>query len=453
MAKGSGNTGMVVGLVFTILLAMTFLGVSYKLNEDLTKMKSQVTAAEEKWERENQQVKELTQERNNVRKLLTGRENEAVQYDHYKSTWLDSADAKLNELLSQEWVTNADWQDIQNTNLKEAWEGLRQAQLSRQSREYVPHYHELFQELYDQVTAVIHIIPHLRVQRLRAREEVEAVRRQLREEKERLQSEITRLGDELRRVQDEKINEAQRFDIERRRLNEESETLREESTRLQREYRLESARRESTISQLENRINDLTKKEQRNFLENSSPDGEVVYSDPSLGYAWIDIGRRDGLRRNTRFQVYQFVKGGRQKIKGVIEVRRVEEDMAQCAIIEGEIVEHPITGDLIETPDPNDPIVKGDLVRTPVFDAEEQKVFVFLGEEPQNPYYTQTEMIEKIEEFGGRVDNEVSIETDFVILLGQTDESAEYQEQIRLASQFGVIFMVERELLEYLGSR
>jgi hypothetical protein len=125
------------------------------------------------------------------------------------------------------------------------------------------------------------------------------------------------------------------------------------------------------------------------------------------------------------------VKGGLQKIKGVIEVRRVEEDMAQCAIIENTEVIHPITGERLIVPDANDPIVKGDMIRNPFFDAGEQRDFVFIGTKLENRYYNLQELQRKV--------------------LGEAEEDADLQEKIRRASQFGVIFMREEEMLEYLG--
>ena len=49
------------------------------------------------------------------------------------------------------------------------------------------------------------------------------------------------------------------------------------------------------------------------------------------------------------------------------------------------------------------------------------------------------------------VDKDVNIESDFVVVLGSADDDPEMQEKIRIATQFGVIFMREEELLEYLG--
>src|SRR5690606_36561568 len=137
----------------------------------------------------------------------------------------------------------------------------------------------------------------------------------------------------------------------------------------------------------EGKIKDLTKKKRKSFAEVTEADGEVVYADPTLGYAWINLGSSHGVRPNLRFQAYQFIKGGRQRVKGVLEVRKVEGDMSQCAILENEEVQDPITGEHLVVPNADDPVVKGDLIRNPFFDAQEQRVYVFLGKRLTNRNY------------------------------------------------------------------
>ena len=148
--------------------------------------------------------------------------------------------------------------------------------------------------------------------------------------------------------------------------------------------------------------------------------------------------------------MYQFIKGGRQKIKGVIEVRRVEPDMSQCAILAHVQVQDPITGNKTLVPDVNDPVVKGDLIRNPFFDKDEQKIFVFLGSKTTNRSYNLPEMKRKISEFGGKVETEVTTETDFVVLLNREGVD-DWKKKFDLAASFGVVFMREDEFLEYLG--
>lgn len=448
MAKGSGHTVYLVGLVFAILTSMGILVVAYTLNQDLTEAERRIVTAEDKLKVEVDRVRVILKELQECRLLIHGRENDEVKYDHFNTTILQPASTKIPEILALEYAANDDWKNIQDAQVKQLWQKL--VDFKQKPRVYT-NFAELFAEIYDQMTALVHVLPRLRYERISAREEVETIRQNMVRDLQTRQREIDELRTEKNSLQDANIELGRRFDLEKKRLQEEKDNILKERARLERDFRLEEARLQSTVSQLENRIEDLTKKANKSFAEFSTNDGEVVFSDSALGYTWIDIGRRHGLRINTRFQVYQFVKGGLQKIKGVIEVRRVEEDMAQCAIIENSEVTHPITGERLIVPDANDPIVKGDMIRNPFFDAGEQRDFVFIGTKLENRYYNLQELQRKIEEFGGKVDRDVSIGTDFVVVLGEAEEDADLQEKIRRASQFGVIFMREEEMLEYLG--
>ncbi|MBX3467229.1 MAG: hypothetical protein KF878_10075 [Planctomycetes bacterium] len=448
MAKAAGSTVYLVGLVFAILTSMGILVVAYKLNQDLTEAERRIAGAEQKYQAEVERVRGLLKEQQESRLLIHGRPDDEVRLDHFKTTILDPASQRIQEILALEFAANDDWKNIQDAQVKALWQKL--TEFKQRPRQYT-NFAELFSEIYEQMAALIHVIPRLRYERIAAREEVESIRNNMVRDLNARQREIEELRAEKNRLTDENIELSRKADLEKKRLVEEIENVRKERGRLERDFRLEEARLSSQVKQLEHRIEDLTKKSTKTFAENSRNDGEVVFADANLGYAWIDIGRRHGLRVNTRFQVYQFVKGGMQKIKGVIEVRRLEEDMAQCAIIEGAEVQHPITGERLIVPDPNDPIVKGDLIRNPFFDAADQKNFVFVGTKLENRYYNLQELQRKIEEFGGKVDRDVSIRTDFVIVLGEANEDADLQDKIRQATQFGVIFMREDELLEYLG--
>ena len=450
MAKGSGNTVYVVGLIFSILVSLSLVFVSYTLNEDVAKQKEATAAANTKYEQEVKRVQVLNQELQEIRKLVTGREFDEIKYDNYKAALLDPANKKLEEITSAEWGISSAIEDIEDGTIKDGWRKISES--FRAKRDGYTNLNDLFSEVYDMLTVLSQVIPRLRVERFLAKQEVSGVREDKATAEARLQNELAQMREQRNRIQDEAIVRERNFDTIQRQLNEKNENLQAELARLQRDRRLEEARLISQISERDARIDDLTKKERRTFAQNSRPDGEVVYADGALGYAWINLGRRHGLRPNTVFQVYQFVKGGRQKMKGVLEVRRVEEDMAQCAVVENAMIQHPITGEDVTVPDPNDPVVKGDLIRTPLFDPHEQKTFVFLGATAKNRFYNREELEQKLEEFGARVDREVTIETDFVILLGGEEEDAERQEQINTAARFGVTFMVERELLEYLGA-
>lgn len=97
------------------------------------------------------------------------------------------------------------------------------------------------------------------------------------------------------------------------------------------------------------------------------PDGEIRWVNQREGTVWINLGRADGLRRQVTFSVYpadltnltQAVK------KGSIEVTRILGDqVAEARIVEDQI---------------SNPIMPGDKIHTPLWNAGEQLRFALAG--------------------------------------------------------------------------
>ena len=207
--------------------------------------------------------------------------------------------------------------------------------------------------------------------------------------------------------------------------------VKKQMAELESDHKNQIARRESKISELQLKINEIMKKKERT-LASTQPDGVVVHADAKIGYAWIDLGKKHGILKGHQFDVIQFVKGGRQKLKGKVEVKQVDPDKSQVALLNVE--------------DPTDPIVKGDYVISPLFDKNETQEFVFAGALVKSPY-GKPELTRMIEGLGAKVAQAVTIETDFLI----AGKGAEESEDFERAVQFGVVIMREHELLDYLG--
>ncbi|MHC4392170.1 MAG: BRCT domain-containing protein, partial [Planctomycetota bacterium] len=126
-------------------------------------------------------------------------------------------------------------------------------------------------------------------------------------------------------------------------------------------------------------------------------------------------------------------KGGKRKKKGMIEVKRVEGETSECAIL--------------EQYDRADPIIKGDHIASPFFDKKKEMVFVFVGERLTNDRYERQQLERRIRDFGGRVDDEITIDSDFVIAIKNAEQSPEFAKAV----QFGVVIMRESDLLEFIG--
>ncbi|MGE3163715.1 MAG: BRCT domain-containing protein [Planctomycetota bacterium] len=168
-------------------------------------------------------------------------------------------------------------------------------------------------------------------------------------------------------------------------------------------------------------------------FERSEPDGQIVEVADQLGYAWLNLGRNQRLRTGLVFDVFNFVKGGKKQRKGQIEVIKVEDDIAKARI----------TGAL----DALNPISEGDFIASPFYSQADVPVFVFAGEKLISQRLSKDELVRKIGEYGGKVEDKVRIETTFVVALSGYETSDEYLSARRL----GITIIGEQELLNFVG--
>lgn len=447
MAKGAGGGAVyLIGLILAIVVAMVLLGIAYYMNTEWTKALQENTRLQDELAKEKQANKDKTNELNEARKLISGSPGTSVNFELYNTTILAEANKTLQEVIGQEWVSSEDWKNIKDEQVKKIWENLVKFQGKFDRYQSLT---ELYKDLIDELRAVIHVIPRLRLDADNSKAQYEQLKKETDEVRASKQKEIDTLRSQLLQEQDKNLTLLRQKEEEKKQLLDKLDKAQKDFARWERQHKLDLAYEQSKKKDLEARIKELNAKKAKSYYETSKPDGEVTYADSRLGYAWIDLGKQHGLKKGTRFDVYQYVKGGRQRIKGFIEVKRVEQDMAQCAILEGIVVNDPATGERLVLPDANDPIVKGDLVRTPLFEKDKQIRFAFLGTKLTNRYYNLKELERKIEEFGGKVQKEISVETDIVVLLGKAEE--EFQKEYEKAVQYNVDFLREDELLEYIG--
>lgn len=165
----------------------------------------------------------------------------------------------------------------------------------------------------------------------------------------------------------------------------------------------------------------------------SEPDGQIVQVADELGYAWINLGRNQRLRTGLVFDAFNYIKGGKKQRKGQIEIIKVEDDIAKARIV----------GSL----DAFNPLSEGDFVASPFYSESDVPAFVFAGEKLASQRISIEELTRKIEEYGGKVEDGVRIETTFVVALAGYETSEEYAAARRL----GITIIGERELLNFVG--
>jgi NAD-dependent DNA ligase len=162
------------------------------------------------------------------------------------------------------------------------------------------------------------------------------------------------------------------------------------------------------------------------------PDGEITFTGKKQDICQVNLGREDGVKTGFIFEVFKYVKGGRRKSKGRIEIVKIENTCSQAAIIE--------TINLAD-----DPIVKGDHIISPFFDKHEVKKFLFVGE-LTNPVYSKKQITKLITETGAEVYRELSVYLDFIIAGKGAKETEDYKQAVNL----GLTILSEREVIKYL---
>ena len=171
----------------------------------------------------------------------------------------------------------------------------------------------------------------------------------------------------------------------------------------------------------------------RKSVEQLDPDGEVVGSQQDLGYVWIDLGRRHGLRRGITFRVFEYVKGGKRVPKGKIQVIQVGELVSQARVVQQFYKANPIG--------------KGDRIISPIFQRNQRKVFVFAGDRPVFRFYSIEKYQNMLEDMGQIVEDKVGPRTNFVVLLDGYEQRDEFKEAQKYP---WIIFLREEDLLEFL---
>jgi hypothetical protein len=138
------------------------------------------------------------------------------------------------------------------------------------------------------------------------------------------------------------------------------------------------------------------------------PDAQIVRVDLQNGIVYLDAGVKDHVYRGLTFAIYDRNKPIPEDGKGKaeIEVFQVSEQVCAARIIES---------------DKKDPVVKDDIVANLIWNRSTANHFVVAGEfDFNNDGLIDSDgtqrIIELIERWGGQVDKEISVDTDFLIV-------------------------------------
>jgi len=180
---------------------------------------------------------------------------------------------------------------------------------------------------------------------------------------------------------------------------------------------------EATVTQLREKVRIIEAKAEE-------PDGFIVAFDNKTGYGSVNLGRIDHVQTGMIFQVYRLGRGGQIIPKGRVQVRRVQEKASLVGVIEAV---------------PGEPVIEGDYVMTALL-AKEKPVFVTAGWFPPELGYTPDELSYLIERWGGVVAEEVTLDTNYLVV-GKTRVEGEVSPEAQEAAQKGLeAYNLAREL-------
>jgi hypothetical protein len=252
--------------------------------------------------------------------------------------------------------------------------------------------------------------------------------------KTELESLNQQLADERQRADNQAQQDQRRFDelVAQQQTSDETaraaqQTLAQAETKSRRE-----------IAALEGRIKSMAVR--RESSEPDALDGSVLSVGNTGAVAYIDIGARSGLRRGTRFEVLRPGKSGDLTSKGTVEVRDVEDDMSLVG--------------LTTEPDAFDPILPGDKLRNPHFEANKSLRFFLLGDFPLT--MSKEQATARLKELGASVDEVMTTDTDVLVLgdkpLAEGDAAPELtdSDEYKLADKLGMRIVRLDELQEFL---
>lgn len=389
MASRSGNSvGMIVSLVVLFVFALgmfattvIFFAKSQELNKQLTSAKSDlneaVSARDERWQElrtasGSQAVVPWLDERfSTLARIVTGR----------GSATLEQIQTRVDDLLGQNAGSLVAAVEAKNSQI---------AQLSRAEQQA--------RAAADAARAD-----------LRAKnDELESIRSDYERSTATLTAQIDSYRSELEDLRGGVQSQTTTYISD---LSEARAQFDAELSNLQRE--LNSRRNE--IERLETIVQSFDRSGTRLLAEDEASliDGTVVGLNPASNEVFISRGRLDNMVLGMTFEVYAANTSVRPNAEGeypsgkaTIEVVRIDENSS--------------VGRILRSTRGN-PIIEGDKLVNPVYDPNKVYNFVVFGNFDTNRDFVFTpqersELVALVEEWGGRVESDISGETDFLVL-------------------------------------
>ena len=188
-------------------------------------------------------------------------------------------------------------------------------------------------------------------------------------------------------------------------FNEETKRLRDQWMEERRQWKIEKEKLGREILTRDNALNDLKEKLETlgKLPTELAADGHVVRVAELGSVAYADIGKKDGVLLGMPFSVFSPVEFGREEpvSKASARVVRIMDDASELRV----------------TVQGNEPVVAGDVLHNPVYDRGRRLRFMLVGKIDMDGDGADDSGSLKalIQELGGRVETELSVQTDYLI--------------------------------------
>jgi len=220
------------------------------------------------------------------------------------------------------------------------------------------------------------------------------------------------------------------------RLKEDKDLVQEQFIRERRKWRQEADQLKNQITMLQNDLKDLSEvvAQFRKVPTETGVDGHIVSIAEQGQVAYGNLGKDDGVLLGMTFSIFSPSELGTPtpKPKASCRIVKIMENACELRIYE-------IQGD--------SPVVTGDVLHNPVYDRQRRMRFVLVGKmDTDGDGFDDTEELKAlIQEFGGRIDDQLTVQADFLVVgeeppvpapPGPTDGPQKQQEYQEARKQF-----------------
>jgi len=237
--------------------------------------------------------------------------------------------------------------------------------------------------------------------------QIEGLQDQLQAAKAEHKRQIAQLQQDLEDEKQRQIEARKSAEETARRLDEDKDRIQEKFLREQRKWHQEKDKLKNRITMLQNDLKNLSEviERFRQVPTETGIDGHIVSVAGQGQAAYANLGKDDGVLLGMTFSIFSPSELGTTE----------PEPKASCRIVK--IMDTACELRIYELQGQN-PVVAGDVLHNPVYDRQRRMRFVLVGKmDTDGDGVDDTEELNAlIQEFGGRVDETLTVQTDFLVV-------------------------------------